>query len=122
MKTLIISSSLSETSKSYILCKEISKRLSVKDIEIEFVDARNLNLNPYHKHVTDCMKDLSLKVEKTDNIIIGMGVHCYSINDALKIILDNCFGKAISKFFGIACAREWNTALFNLIEYNPYLL
>ena len=104
MKTLIISSSLSETSRSYILCKEISKRLSVKDIKIEFIDARNLNLNPYHKQVTDSMKDLILKVEETDNIIIGMGVHCYIINDALKIILDNCFGKAISKFFGIACA------------------
>ena len=38
MKTLIISSSLSETSRSYILCKEIYKRLSVKDIKIEFVD------------------------------------------------------------------------------------
>ena len=104
MKTLIISSSLSETSKSYILCKEISKRLSSKKIEIEFVDARNLNINPYHKQITDCMKNLSIKVEETDNIIIGMGVHCYSINDALKIILDNCFDKAISKFFGIACA------------------
>tara|TARA_Y100001934_G_C12087089_1_gene647530 strand:+ start:342 stop:857 length:516 start_codon:yes stop_codon:yes gene_type:complete len=104
MKTLIISSSLSKTSRSYILCKEISKRLSEKDIKIEFVDARNLNLNPCHQQVTDCMKDLILKVEATDNIIIGMGVHCYSINDGLKIILDNCFGKAISKFFGIACA------------------
>ena len=50
------------------------------------------------------MKNLSIKVEETDNIIIGMGVHCYSINDALKIILDNCFDKANSKFFGIACA------------------
>ena len=104
MKTLIISSSLSENSRSYILCKEISKRLSLKDTEIKFVDARNLNLNPCHKQVTDCMKDLILKVEEADNIIIGMGVHCYSISDALKIILDNCFGKAISKFFGIACA------------------
>ena len=86
MKTLIISSSLSKTSRSYILCKEISKRLSEKDIKIEFVDARNLNLNPCHQQVTDCMKDLILKVEATDNIIIGMGVHCYSINDGLKII------------------------------------
>ena len=33
-----------------------------------------------------------------------MGVHCYSINDGLKIILDNCCNKAEGKFFGIACA------------------
>ncbi len=104
MKTLIISSSLAKNSRSFILCKEISKRLTEKDIEIEFVDARNLDIKPCHIQITDCMKDLILKVAETDNIIIGMGVHCYSINDALKIILDTCFGKAISKFFGIACA------------------
>ena len=38
MKTLIISSSLSETSRSIFLRKEISKRLSLKNIEIEFID------------------------------------------------------------------------------------
>ena len=38
-------------------------------------------------------------------IIIGMGVHnCYSINDNLKILLDNCFDGAQKKFFGIVCA------------------
>jgi FMN reductase len=33
-----------------------------------------------------------------------MGVHNYSINDSLKIILDNCFKKVEGKFFGILCA------------------
>jgi FMN reductase len=33
-----------------------------------------------------------------------MGVHCYSINDSLKIILDNCFNDVTGKFFGILCA------------------
>jgi FMN reductase len=33
-----------------------------------------------------------------------MGVHCYSINDSLKIILDNCFSGANDKFYGIVCA------------------
>ena len=81
------------------------------------------------------MKDLILKVEETDNIIIGMGVHCYSINDALKIILDNCFGKAISKFFGICaaggeksylttqhltqiCMNEWRMIQLPRVVYN----
>jgi FMN reductase len=33
-----------------------------------------------------------------------MGVHCYSLNDGLKILLDNCFAGATGKFFGILCA------------------
>jgi len=33
-----------------------------------------------------------------------MGVHCYSINDSLKVLLEGCFGKATGKFFGILCA------------------
>ena len=71
---------------------------------MNLIDARNLELSPCHKTNTKSMIELSLEVEKADNIIIGMGVHCYSINDGLKIILDNCFGKASGKFFGIICA------------------
>ena len=33
-----------------------------------------------------------------------MGVHNYSVNDSLKIILDNCFENVEGKFFGIVCA------------------
>ena len=33
-----------------------------------------------------------------------MGVHNYSVNDSLKIILDNCFKNVDGKFFGIVCA------------------
>ena len=50
------------------------------------------------------MEKLSEKVAKADNIIFGMGVHCYSVNDGLKIILDTCCGGAEGKFFGIVCA------------------
>ena len=50
------------------------------------------------------MNNLANKIEKADNIIIGMGVHCYSINDSLKILLDTCFSSAYGKFYGILCA------------------
>ena len=35
--------------------------------------------------------------------IISMGVHNYTINDSLKIVLDNCFHNVDGKFFGIIC-------------------
>ena len=104
MKTLIVSSSLSPESRSFILCKEVYNRLSAKGIEVKMIDARDIELRPCHKEISESMTKLNNEVDDADNIIIGMGVHCYSINDGLKIILDNCFGKATGKFFGIICA------------------
>ena len=89
MKTLIISSSLSETSRSFILCKEIRNLLKKEGVNAELADAREMELLPFHKGPTPSMEELSKKVAKADNIIFGMGVHCYSVNDGLKIILDS---------------------------------
>ena len=104
MKTLILSSSLSEDSRSYLLCKAVKEVLIAKENNITFVDARNIPMQPVHRGGTPEMETLAKQVDETDNIIIGMGVHCYSVNDSLKILLDACFGKATGKFFGILCA------------------
>ena len=104
MKTLILSSSLSNSSRSFILCNEVFKCLSSKGSKCTMIDARNVSLRPTHNKPTIQMEALSKQIEETDNIIIGMGVHCYSINDSLKILLDNTFKKAIGKFYGILCA------------------
>ncbi len=104
MKTLIISSSLSKNSRSFILCNEVSNVLKKKKIQTTIIDARDMNILPMHNKLNSKMKILSEKIKKTDNIIIGMGVHCYSINDSLKILLDTCFSDAIGKFYGILCA------------------
>jgi len=104
MKTLILSSSLSPNSRSFILCNEVFKSLSNKGVECTIVDARDIPILPTHNRQTVEMENLSETINKTDNIIIGMGVHCYSINDSLKILLDTCFSKANGKFYGILCA------------------
>jgi len=104
MKTLILSSSLSENSRSYLLCKAVKEELIAKGDNITFVDAMNIPMQPIHRRRTPEMENLSKQVDEADNIIIGMGVHCYSVNDGLKILLDSCFGKATGKFFGILCA------------------
>ena len=104
MKTLILSSSLSENSRSFLLCKAVKEELISKGDNITFVDARNIPIQPVHRGLSPEMETLVKQVEQADNIIIGMGVHCYSVNDSLKILLDTCFGKATGKFFGILCA------------------
>ena len=103
MRTLILSSSLSVESKSYLLCRKTYKILTEK-VDCQLFDARSISLRAFHNEATEGMKKLKQEIKNSDNIIIGMGVHCYSINDSLKIILDNCFEEAEGKFFGILCA------------------
>ena len=104
MNTLILSSSLSKNSRSYLLCKAVEKELISKDNTITFVDAKDIPMQPFHRETSNEMKALSEQIAEADNIIIGMGVHCYSINDSLKVLLEGCFEKATGKFFGILCA------------------
>ncbi len=104
MKTLIISSSLSPTSRSFVLCNQVKSKLEEQGVEVEMIDAREMELKPCHTEKSKSMEELSKKVAEVDNFVIGMGIHCYSINDGLKIILDNCFSEATGKFFGIVCA------------------
>ena len=104
MNTLIISSSLAKNSRSFLLCKAVEEQLLAKKNNITFIDARSMSILPVHKKLTPEAKDLAEQVKEADNIVIGMGVHCYSINDTLKILLDTCFSEATGKFYGILCA------------------
>ena len=71
MKTLILSSSLSKRSRSFILCHEVLKILSSEGVNCTIVDARNMKIQPTHNEITDEMKALAKQIEETDNIIIG---------------------------------------------------
>lgn len=104
MNTLILSSSLSKNSRSFLLCKAVEKQLLDKGVNCTFIDAKEVPMQACHLSITKEMEYLTELINKTDNIIIGMGVHCYSVNDGLKILLDNCFNGATGKFFGILCA------------------
>ena len=41
-------------------------------------------VNAYHQKDTKDKKWLSDLIKHNDNIIIGMGIHCFSISDNLK--------------------------------------
>jgi NAD(P)H-dependent FMN reductase len=70
MKILIISSSLSESSRSYEACKEVEKLMIQKSHEVIFYNARGKNLPATHLARTDDIIVLRLLVEQADNIII----------------------------------------------------
>jgi len=116
MKTLIISSSISKKSKSFILCNKMEALLKKLDVEVKLIDLRQIDLKPTHIDNSNGMDLLAKDIENYDNIIIGMGIHCYSINDSLKIILDNCFSGAKDKFFGILCAAGGDRSYLSTIH------
>ena len=68
MKTLIISSSLSKNSKSFLLCKEVQNELLSKKASVTFVDARNILINAYHQKDTKDKKWLSDLIKQSDNL------------------------------------------------------
>ena len=106
MKTLIISSSLSPSSHSYVLCRELEKFLKQqkKNVDITFIDLRDLEIVPAHQPETQDMKDLAAAVDQADNYIFGVAIHNYSINDSMRMILDTSLYGAKGKFYGILCA------------------
>jgi NAD(P)H-dependent FMN reductase len=104
MKILIISSSQSENSRSFLLCENVAETLKNLGNEVELIDARKMELLPYGKGPTKDMEILKEKAESADAFIFGMAVYNYSVNDSLKIILDNALGTPENKFFGILCA------------------
>ena len=70
MKTLILSSSLSKNSRSYILCKYVKEELNAKGDNITFVDARNIPMQPVHRGGTPEMETFSKQVEEAEKTLI----------------------------------------------------
>lgn len=105
MKTLIISSSLNPSSHSYVLCKEVEKRLRDKEnCEVDFIDLKEMEVKHAFQGSTEDMEQIKTLTEQADNYIFGMAVYCYSVNDSLKSLIDTCFKGGENKLFGILCA------------------
>jgi FMN reductase len=104
MKTLILSSSLSPDSQSRQLCRRVEAGLLAEGVEVDFVDLREVELRPCHLGKTPSMRELAARIAAADNLVLAMGVHCYTVNDGLKIVLDTCMKDCEGKFFGILCA------------------
>ena len=102
-KTLVISSSLNPDSKCFKVCKMVAKSLQKKGLNVEILDIREYQLGHTFRPTED-MQKISEKIASADNFVIGMAVYCYSINDSLKTLLDNCFEDVEGKKYGIVCA------------------
>ncbi len=100
MKIAIVSSSLSPNSLSRKVLKKILNHIPAST----FIDLRDLSLlEPYWRHQRD--EEIYHILKQADGIIIWGGVYNYSINDSLKVFLDNYFDQnMLHKSVGIVLA------------------
>ena len=103
MKTVTISSSLREESKGKVMLKAVAEKLKVKGADVDFIDCREFELGHTFR-TTDDMEKIKERIAKADNLVIGMSVYCYTVNDSLKSVLDNCFENVNHKLYGVVCA------------------
>lgn len=124
-KITFISTSLSKDSKSAQLINhaiglidtnffEIS-HIDLRDIEVPFCDGRDLS--DYPKHISE----LYSQIGKTDYLVFGFPIYCYSISGVFKNFLD-IFTKAMKdKKYGVCCSLGSNRSFLAIADLQKIL-
>ena len=103
-KVVLISTSLSTTSKSAILIQSAAEQLKkaevidLKQLSIPFCDGRKIE--DYSKEIQLLFK----KIEEADSLVFGFPIYCYSISGVLKNFIDIFSNAMKGKRFGICAA------------------
>jgi FMN reductase len=107
-KTVLISSSLSSSSRSAKLIEATAKRLQEKGIKVQIIDLKEEDipfcdarpLADYPDHI----QDLFTQIDAADYLVFGFPIYCYSISGVLKNFLDVFSHAMKGKRFGICAA------------------
>jgi len=103
-KVILISTSLSATSKSALLIQSTAEQLKTAEV----IDLRQLSI-PFcdGRKIEDYSKEIQLlfkTIEEADALVFGFPIYCYSISGVLKNFID-IFSHAMNgKRFGICAA------------------
>ncbi len=107
-KVILISGSLREGSLSAILIKKTAEELEGKGFESEIIDLKNEEIPFCDARALDeypaNIKSIYEKIKKSDYVIFGMPIYCYSISGALKNFIDIFSQAFANKYFGICAA------------------
>lgn len=107
-KTILISTSLSNNSKSALLIQESANQLEKKGELTEVVDLRKFAvpfcdgraLEDYPAEIQSLYK----RIEEADNFVFGFPIYCYSISGVLKNFIDIFSSAMKGKRFGVCAA------------------
>ena len=108
-KVLLVSTSLSESSRSRKILNIIKQKMESSTVSVELVDLRDYELpfcdgrHPLSSYGENAVK-LDEKIKNADAYIFGMAVYCYSISGVFKNFIDICCGGMSNKPFGIVAA------------------
>ena len=103
-KIVLISTSLSATSKSALLIQSTAEQLKTAEV----IDLRQLSI-PFcdGRKIEDYSKEIRLlfkTIEEADALVFGFPIYCYSISGVLKNFIDIFSHAMIGKRFGICAA------------------
>lgn len=105
---VLVSSSLSVSSRSAQLIEATAKRLQEKGKTIQLIDLKTLNI-PFcdARPLSDysvAVQELYKQIESADQLVFGFPIYCYSISGVLKNFLDIFSYSMKGKRFGICAA------------------
>lgn len=107
MKYLVIACSLNPESKSRIMAATALKSLESKNAEVELIDLAELKL-PLCDGATvygdPVVQELAAKVEAADGILIATPIYNYTVNAAVKNLIELTGRAWTEKVTGFLCA------------------
>lgn len=125
MKVLLISGSLNPGSRSRILVRAIGEAFAQMGVEAQFVDLRDY---PLPMCDGDAAYDdpnvarLSAMLEKADAVLLGVPVYTYTMNAALKNLVELTGSAWENKVVGFLCAAGGRSSYMSVMGFANSLM
>ena len=123
--TLIIGTSLSETSKSQVLARKLEARMREKDYSCERIDLREVDL-PFVGR-SDAWgsvfaEELGNAVKRSSHIVFATPIYCYDVNAAAKTVIELVGRSFTKKVVGFVCSAGGNSSYMAVMGMANHLM
>ncbi len=95
VQLLVVSTSLSEESRSKHLCYHARDYLTERGISVQHECLQNYRILPYGMDGSEGIETLRASFDRASGIIFGFPVYNYNMNASLKAVIEH-FGRAMS--------------------------
>jgi NAD(P)H-dependent FMN reductase len=101
IKVLVVSSSLSEESRSKTLCEHAHNFLTSKKIDAKHESLQDYRVLPYGMDGSEGLDKLGDAFGEADAILLGFPVYNYNMNASLKAVIEHFGGSMRDKVIGL---------------------
>jgi FMN reductase len=124
-QTLIIGTSLNETSKSQILARTFEAKLREKNFSCERIDLRTVDL-PFAGRSDSWnsvfVEDLANAVKKSSHIVFATPIYCYDVNAAAKTVIELVGRSFTKKVVSFICTAGGNSSYMSVMGLANHLM